>query len=63
MIYCKQVIKDLHNQSALKKLGSVTISSIGLHLNQSKYARDMIAAKPSPSPTNPNVLRQSTVCK
>ena len=56
----QQVIKDLHNQFALKNLGllgfEITHSSTGLHLNQSKYARDllhkknMIAAKPSLTP-------------
>ena len=60
----QQVIKDLHTQFALKNLNlvnyflgfEVTGSSIGLHLNQSNYARDllhktnMIFAKPSPTP-------------
>ena len=60
----QKVIKDLHAKFALKTLGSVnyflgfelTHSSNGLHLNQSKYARDllhkmnMVAAKPSSTP-------------
>ena len=45
-----EVIKDLHTKFALKTLGSVnyflgfevTRSSFGLHLNQSKYASDLL---------------------
>ena len=45
-----EVIKDLHAKFSLKTLGSinyflgfeVTCSSFGLHLNQSKYARDLL---------------------
>ena len=61
----QQMIKDLHTLFVLKNLGSINyflglrslvLLLYVLHLNQSKYARDllhktnMIAAKPSPTP-------------
>ena len=59
----QEVIKDLHAKFALKTLGSVnyilgfevTLSSSGLLLNQSKYARDLLhkinMAAPKPCST------------
>ena len=60
----QQLIKDLHHQFALKALGPVSYflgfevlrTPVGLHLNQSKYARDLLQktnmsnAKPCPTP-------------